>query len=410
MADQSNSNASSTPEPDFGRPFRLTADDLFSDLLWPKLFRVPKLALRADRIGLAVLLILLIGFFDQTLAAIANTEEDPAQPVVEMLVARFAQSQSAAVESLVGLAVGDALLLGWSGTWNSITSTFNDAPWRASFVIPFAFVLYIMFAVGISRMAVEDFARGKSTRWTDGLVWAIKGLSSALVAHLIPLFVIGLITAVLFLGGWVLLGVPFLNLVGSILSILGVILAFIAVLLLIGFGLGAPMLSPAIASEGFDGIEAMQRIYSYIFSRPARFAIYSVVLFVQFIIVGSIAAALASATRGFASWGMGLMFDWTNNQDGLAVAQGIATEEVGFSGEWAADVVHLMLRLPALFVGGFMLCYWISGWSVQYLLLRQAADGQDVTDIYVPGEMEARIERALASRVAGSEQAQSDED
>lgn len=409
MAEQNDTTASSTPEPDFGRPFRLTADDLFSDLLWPKLFRVPRLALRADRIGLAVFLILLIGFFDQTLASIANTEENPAEPIVEMLAARFAQSQSATVEMISGLAVGDALLAGWAGTWGTITSTFEDAPWRASFVIPFAFVLYVMFAVGISRMAIDDFSRGKSMRWTDGLVWAIKGLSSALVAHLIPLFVIGLITVVLFLGGWVLLGVPFVNLVGSILSIFGVILAFIAVLLLIGFGLGAPMLSPAIASEGFDGIEAMQRIYSYVFTKPARFAIYSILLFVQFIVVGSIAAALASATRGFASWGMGLMFDWTSNSDGLAVAQGIATDEVGFSGEWAADVVHLMLRLPALLVGGFMLCYWISGWSVQYLLLRQATDGQDVTDIYVPGEMEARIERALASRVAGSEQAQSDE-
>ena len=40
---------------------------------------------------------------------------------------------------------------------------------------------------------------------------------------------------------------------------------------------------------------------------------------------------------------------------------------------------------------------------MQYLLLRNAADGQDVTDIYVPGEMEARVERALAARAAGIE-------
>ena len=44
--------------------------------------------------------------------------------------------------------------------------------------------------------------------------------------------------------------------------------------------------------------------------------------------------------------------------------------------------------MPALIAGGFMLGYWINGWSVQYLLLRQATDGQDVTDIFVPGEMD----------------------
>ncbi|MFI4873474.1 MAG: hypothetical protein ACIARQ_16815 [Phycisphaerales bacterium JB061] len=408
--DSSTETGTSTREPDFGRPFRLTAGDLIGDLLWPKLLRVPSLALRPDRIGLAILIVLLIGLIDQTLAAIANTEESPATPVVEMLSTRFAQGQAQAFESVAQLAVGDALIIGWNGTWRAITSTFSDAPWRASFVLPVAFLIYITFAVGISRMAVDDFARGKSTKWTEALAWSLQGFVSTLVAHLIPILVLLLIVGVLSVGGLVLLGVPYLNMVGSLFTILGVLLAFVGVLVLIGFGLGAPMLSPAIASEGFDGFDAMQRVGSYIFSKPGRFAIYAFILFVQFAVVASIAAAIAGATSGLAAWSMGLIMDWTNNPDGVAVAAGAASEGRGFAGDWAARVVEFMLKLPALAAGGFLLCYWISGWSVQYLLLRQATDGQDVTDIFVPGEMEARIDRALASRVAGIDANQSDED
>jgi hypothetical protein len=396
-------SSSTTREQDFGRPFRLTASDLIGDMLWPKLLRVPSLTLRPDRIGLAILIILLIGLIDQTLAAIASTEESPATPVVEMLGARFVQGQSQALESVSSLAIGDALLIGWNGAWRAVTTTFNDAPWRSSFVLPVSFLIYITFAVGISRMAVDDFARGKSTKWTEALAWSLQGFVSALVAHLVPIIVMLLIIGVLSVGGFALLGVPYLNVVGAVLSVFGVLIALVGVLVLIGFGLGAPMLSPAIATEGFDGIDAMQRVVSYIFCKPGRFAIYSFILFLQFAVVASIAAALASATSGLASWGMGLIFGWAGMEYGQAIAVGSATEGA------AADVVAFMLKLPALVAGGFMLCYWISGWSVQYLLLRQATDGQDVTDIFVPGDMEARIDRALASRVAGIDANQSEE-
>ena len=147
----------------------------------------------------------------------------------------------------------------------------------------------------------------------------------------------------------------------------------------------------------------MQRVYSYVYTRPARLAIYLIILFAQFAVVSSIALALAYATSALTSWGAGLIFDWTNNVDGMAVASGAVTEGMGWSGKAASSIVETVLKLPGLIAAGFLLSYWISGWSVQYLLLRNAADGQDVTDIYVPGEMEARVERALAARAAGIE-------
>ena len=56
------------------------------------------------------------------------------------------------------------------------------------------------------------------------------------------------------------------------------------------------------------------------------------------------------------------------------------TEDMGWSGKAASSIVETVLKLPGLIAAGFLLSYWISGWSVQYLLLRNAADGQDVTD------------------------------
>jgi len=400
MASQTESSGKGIPERDYARPFRLTAGDLISDLLWPKLFRVPRLALRPGRIMLAVLLILLVGLVDQTLAGITPAEDEP---VVIMLGERFGAGLENASTQFMQLQVGQGLIASWNGAWHAITTTVQDAPWRSSVVLPISFLLYIFLAVGLSRMAVDDFARGKSVKWTEALAWSLQGFWSALVAHLIPVIVIVLLAVILMAGGYVLLVAPFVNIVGAVFTVVGVLLAFVAVLLIVGFGLGAPMLAPAIAAEGFDGIESMQRIYSYIFTRPARFAIYSIILFLQFAIVSSIALALAYATSGLASWAAGLIFDWTGNADGLAIVSGQTTETMGWAGKAASSIVGTVLKLPGLIAAGFLVCYWISGWSVQYLLLRQAADGQDVTDIFVPGEMEARIERALAARAAGIE-------
>lgn len=394
------SDTTGTPERDFGRPYRLTASDLISDLLWPRLFRVPRLALRLDRILLAILLILLVGLVDQTLAAIADSEESPARPIIVLLGERFGAGLAMAAEPMAQLRVGEALMAVWGGAWGAVSQTFSEAPWRSSVVVPVALVLYMMLAVGIARMAVEDFARGRSVRWTEALAWSVQGLRASLVAHLIPVLVTALLVAILAAGGYALLGVPYLNILGAVFSVIGVLIAFIAVLLITGLLLGGPMLAPAIAAEGFDGVEAMQRIYSYVFTRPARLVFYGLVLALQFVVVSSVAVALAYGTSALAGWGMGLVFDWIGSPDGLAVASGQTNETMGRAGTTASAIVGTMLKLPGLVAAGFMVCYWISGWSVQYLLLRQSADGQDVTDIYVPGELEARVDRALAARAA----------
>lgn len=394
------SDTTGTPERDFGRPYRLTASDLISDLLWPRLFRVPRLALRLDRILLAILLILLVGLVDQTLAAIADSEASPAQPVVVMLGERFGAGLALAAEPMAQLRVGEALMAVWGGAWGAISQTFSEAPWRSAVVVPVALVLYMMLAVGIARMAVEDFARGRSVRWTEALAWSVQGLRASLVAHLVPVVVTAALVAILAAGGYALLGVPFLNILGAVFSVIGVLIAFVAVLLITGLLLGGPMLAPAIAAEGFDGVEAMQRIYSYVFTRPARLVFYGLVLALQFVVVSSVAVALAYGTSALAGWGMGLVFDWIGSPDGLAVASGQTNETMGRAGTTAGAIVGTVLKLPGLVAAGFMVCYWISGWSVQYLLLRQSADGQDVTDIYVPGELEARVDRALAARAA----------
>ena len=79
MASAEMRESNGLPERDFARPFRLTAGDLISDLLWPKLFRVPRLAIQPSRVMLAVLLILLVGLIDQALAGITPAEDEPAQ-------------------------------------------------------------------------------------------------------------------------------------------------------------------------------------------------------------------------------------------------------------------------------------------------------------------------------------------
>ena len=79
------------PTDDPSLPFRLTADDLISDMAWPKLLRVPRLAFRPGRIGLGVAVVLVLSLLEQLLAQLAG-----GATVVDTLLAAVAAAGAAA--------------------------------------------------------------------------------------------------------------------------------------------------------------------------------------------------------------------------------------------------------------------------------------------------------------------------
>ena len=379
------------PAHDPSQPFRLTADDLLSDLAWPKLLRAPRLAFRPGRIGIGVAVLLVLSLVDQVLAQIAG-----GATVVETFVTAVAASAGAAGERLATLDAGGALRGFALGYGDALHAVWNEAPLRASVMVPLGVLGFAFGSVAIGRLSAEEFTRGRAGTWYEGLRWATHCLAGIVVAYAVPLVVAGLLVGVLTVGGWALLSVPFVNVLGAVFGVVGLAVALAAVVILLGYAFGAPLFASALSVEGGDGVDAMHRTYAYLFARPARCVGYGVLVIVQGVVVVSVLGAIAGLTVSLGIWAESLLL----GERASLVASGVSSDRLSAGGRAAASVMHAVLQLPALLVAGYTVAYIASAGVVLYLALRRLVDGQDMVDLYVPGEIDAKMDEVLARRGA----------
>ncbi|MEL6497142.1 MAG: hypothetical protein AAGJ54_05350 [Planctomycetota bacterium] len=387
------------PTDDPSLPFRLTADDLISDLAWPALLRAPRLAFRPGRVGLAVVLVLALSLVDQLMARAVG-----GSTIAESVASAFLAAGRSASEMLLSLDVGGAIRALVVGLGNGVRSAWDDAPLRASVLLPVSVFGFAFGIVAIGRLSAEEFCRGRSGAWHDGLHWAAHCVGGIAVAYALPLVIAGIMIGVLAAGGWVLLSVPFVNIVGAALGVVGLVIAAGFVVILGGTFVGAPVFAAAMAVEGSDGVDAMHRTYAYLFARPLRYAVYSVVLVLQGVVVVSVLGTLATLTVGTAIWAESLFL----GERGSLVASGVASDRLTAGGRAAASVMNTVLQLPALLVTGYAVAYVASAGTVLYLALRRLVDGQDMIDLYVPGEIDAKLDEILDRRSTSMKQAGDD--
>ena len=131
--------------------------------------------------------------------------------------------------------------------------------------------------------------------------FACKKYGSYLGATLLPaLAIIFLALSCAFFG--LLLRVPYVNfLVTLVFFVLVVLAGFLMTLVTLGGIAGAPLMYPAVSSEGNDSFDAISRAYSYVFGRPCRYLFYNgsaliyglacaffVAFFAKFMLVGAL--------------------------------------------------------------------------------------------------------------------------
>ena len=394
------------------RGFRLTAGDLIGDLLWPKLLRLPALAARPERVFLGVLLVVFVAGVDSLGAKI--TGGDP-------LIAIAAEGWAGGMELAVHAgASGDAkgVFVGVLDGFRGAFSNLLDSAWLRTVVLgPVLLAVSAMFVLAMSRIAALDFALGRSCQWPEAVGFAVRHWSSLASAIVGPLAVVGAVWLLLAAVGFVLLGVPGLSVVGALLWPVALVLGLVAVVLLICMGLGGVLMIPAIACEDSDGIDAVQRSFSYALSRPLRLAVFVFLALLIGWVSVSIAGAVAESVVGFASdatsaWGSDRAGAIARGESDYLQTEGIVhTEEISGLDSVAVSLIGFFSAIPGLLVAGFAASFAASSGTVVYLLMRRVADGQDVADLYMPDEISRRIEQTLEARGAdaGAQASSSDD-
>ncbi len=373
----------------------LTFGDLVADLVWPKLFRAAGLCLNPARIGVAFFTLVAVSF---VWAAVSWLE-------TKLGLGGSAESQT----TLAGI-IRDLMPDAWRhdpALQTSLLGTlFISLPVAclrahplACFIAgPVGFGIGLVGAAAICRMAATEMAMGIEVSWPEAVGFAIGRLKSLAGAVLLPILLIWGIGVLLALGGLVLMRFPVINLLGGLLYGLFLIAAFLAVIAMLTYLLGHGLLIPAVACEGTDAIDAVQRSYAYVLGRPVRLIAYLALIWVQAIVVIWLAWFISTAVIDFAAQVTGA---WAGDSGSQMLAQGTqaaTTIPEARTGSWPAGtfgwgaaLIEFWTLIPVTLVWAVAISFSYCASTVLYLALRRVNDGQDMSELWMPGMVEGTM-------------------
>ena len=289
----------------------------------------------------------------------------------------------------------------------------------------FALAVWALFGGAIFRIAALHAAREEKASIGQALRFSASKFLSFFMAPLIP------IGAIVFFGLLMLAGGLLANLWGVGAIIVGA-LFFLAVLAglaiaFLTFGLigGGGLMYPTITVEGSDSFDAISRSYSYIFNRPWRAGLYSLLaLFhgtVCYLIVRLFGFVALRATHLSVKSGI-----WTGGQtlpdasDKLDVMwqaptfdllhAPMQTAAMTPSETIGAYLITFWVYLVVGIVAAFLVSYFISGTTVIYYLLRRHVDATDLDDVFVEEAEEDEIAEPEVEAPAAEETESAEED
>ncbi len=233
---------------------------------------------------------------------------------------------------------------------------------------------FLFFGIIICRMACAEFTKGKGICLERSSVFALKKLPAVLTGILFPVFLVALIY--LFAFGIMAIGkIPVVGLwVGGILSGATIPLLFLASVLLIGLGIGWPMILSVIACENSDSFDAFSRTFDYFRSRlPVILAAFAITMAMGILIVGCAEEISRIAIQ---------QIDILQNRMDSLLTEKQAQQSDRFR--------HLWLTLWGSLLHGYLIAYYWCTVCGIYILTRQSVDQTPVDEF----QQETGLEQA----------------
>ena len=378
-----------------GRPLR----DLPPRAVWPRIFAAARLAAAPSRLLMGTLLAVLLGLVSK-IPSIWINKGDP-NPV-DLLSTRSASAADKLGNAVFGLKFDAAagslidLLVG------SVTTAFRAGPWSFLAVAIPALILSGIIGGAIARSAAVSFVgRGTPTGF-EVAGFALKRAKSFGVVLLAPWVVVGLVFLVNAIFGWAALSIGYVQVVGAVLSGIALLLAAVMFALVAAYAVGAAMLPSALACEGTDAIDAIQRVVAYAWARPGRMLAFACTLLVQALVVAVLIGAAVAAVKLVASASLTL---WLPDDKAQYLrfwflrgeAPYTMTIEPSASLKATGQVLAFWGKVPLLLVSGYFVSYLFSGGSVWYLLMRLLCDGQEPEELWIPTNAVVRPDDSSAA-------------
>lgn len=354
---------------------------------WTNLLLASRLAMAPSRVGLAFGALLAIGLVAHV-PDLWNTGSGSADTPARMLSECGARGARELVDAALGLRLGDALAALLFLLYETPKLLLTHFPWTTALFAPILALPWTIAGGAISRSAAERLALGHQQKPTRSLAFALSRPGSLLFALLTPILVAALAALPLAALGYLMLRVPGVNLAGGIFFGVLQLLALFLVLALAGFGLAHFLLVPAVACDGVDALDAVQRSYAYVVARPFRAVGYVLLLVGQGVALLVVLALVKGATVQAAGH---LATIWLPGdvsyiyRDAATSSMLHDTTGTPFGTGGTASIIAIWSGIPSLLVAAIMASFYFCGSTLLYLTLRHDCDGQDPRDLWQPG-------------------------
>jgi hypothetical protein len=362
-----------------------SARDWWEDLVWPRVFASPLQGLRTWRVLLAFFAILLVGLVLSAGLALDHAWKD-----------RPAEWPWEAVDVLSWIDWG------WRYAVGLPKGLVSARPLTTIVAGPIALAAWLISMGALCRGSAVEMATGRRASWTVCLGFSLRRWRSVIGCTLVSLFVVWGLSLAIAAGG-LLLRAPVLDVIAAIAFPILIVLGAVAMLLILGYALGHCLLMPAVACDGADAIDAVQRAMAYVFGRPLRLMLYLVLASVSLGLVVGVAVIVIVGGLGFAARSGGLFAG--ERGDGIllgglmdALSWSPFAGASGGSASVAERIVRFwcgaaLMMIPA--IGVSCACSAATG---VYLGIRRIADGQDMAEIHEPGRVELSMAETMDSR------------
>jgi hypothetical protein len=231
----------------------------------------------------------------------------------------------------------------------------------------------------VCRGAAVELGREVHLRIRRGLAFLRLKSPAAVLAFLLPLAVVALLLVTPLLLGFLLM-VPGLDAVAGLLYGLALLAGVAAVVVLLAGLAASLLLLPAVACDGADAFDAVQRAFAIVLGRPLTLLLHASVAVVQGLaltllvwVVLDLGATLAASVAGLPS----------PRSAGIIGAAGWTGPGVP---SLPVAAVALWMRLPVVLAAAFAFSYANTAAVAVYLNLRLIMDGQEANELWMPDD------------------------
>ncbi len=263
-----------------------------------------------------------------------------------------------------------------------------------------ALLVWSVFGAAICRLTAVQLAQGRRYQLGQAMRHAMGKWPSYLAAPLFPLlflFVLGIPALLLGLLSWLDVG----YLLAGVLWPVALVLGLLSALLLLGVGLGWPLMWGAIGTECSDTFDALSRSYSYVSQRPLHLLFYTAVATVAFAFGYVFVSLLGHLTLHMAAWQASWSAPHQRQQDIHQVQQqglhrlAAPPQQVSQDGEleevqrpWGDYVIALWATVVKTVVVSFPYAFfWVAAVAI-YQLLRWDAEATHLDEVHLDEEEE----------------------